>query len=375
VEGSPGLAAGRPSFDLLARTAELVNIPSVSFHEAGFTDTVEAELRSRPWLHVTRVGDNVVARTELGRKHRVLLGGHSDTVPANGNEQARLLGDTCHGLGAADMKGGIAVLLALAADLPAPAVDVTYLIYAREEVGLEHNGLRELAAARPDLLAADVALLGEPTSGIVEAGCQGTMRYEITLRGARAHTARPWMGRNAIHRLGALLRRVEEFPERQPIIDGCTYREALQAVRVEGGVANNVVPDCATVTINHRLAPDRTLTEADAIVREWLAPVLEPGDEVLLRDQAPPAPPGLHQPLLAAFIAEHELSVEAKLGWTDVAFFAELGVPAANLGPGDALLAHTADERITRDVLESTYARLRRLLEAGMPTPARPTAT
>ncbi|MCB0995625.1 MAG: succinyl-diaminopimelate desuccinylase [Acidimicrobiales bacterium] len=352
--------------DLLALTASLVDIPSVSFDEQRLVTQLETELRSVPWLDVHRVGDNLVARTQLGRSTRVLLGGHSDTVAPNANLGARIEGDTLWGLGAADMKGGLAVLLELARTVSEPAVDVTYLIYAREEVASEHNGLRELFSLAPDLLAADVALLGEPTDGVIEAGCQGTLRLQLTLRGARAHTARPWMGRNAIHRLAAVLERVAAFEERRPVIDGCEYREALQAVSVEGGVAGNVVPDEARLTVNHRFAPDRTLAEAEAWLRSYLAPGLEDGDVAELTDGASSAPPGLSHPLLAAMIQRHQLPVRAKLGWTDVAFFAEHGIPAANFGPGDATVAHTADEHLRREPLERSHQVLHDLLVRGI---------
>lgn len=348
--------------DLLARTAELVDIPSVSHDEAALTDHIEASLRSLGHLEVERVGANLVARTRLGRATRVVLAGHTDTVPVNGNATARVEGDVLWGLGAADMKGGLAVMLALAEALPEPAVDLTFVFYAGEEVEAVHNGLGHLLRDRPDLLAGDVAILGEPTGGEIEAGCQGTMRLEVTVRGARAHTARPWMGRNAVHRLGAVLRAVESFEERRPVIDGCEFREALQAVAVAGGVAGNVVPDLATVTLNRRFAPDRTAEQAEAEVRALLAPVLEPGDEVRVVDVAPAAAPGLGHPILRALIDEHGLPVRSKLGWTDVARFAAAGVPACNLGPGDATLAHTADERLERAALERTYAVLHAVL-------------
>ena len=319
-----------------------------------------------PWLEVTRIGDNVVARTELGRAHRLLLGGHLDTVPANDNARARIEGSTLWGLGASDMKGGLAIMLTLAETIAEPAIDVTYVFYAREEVAFEHNGLRELFAARPDLCRADLALLGEPTGGIVEAGCQGTMRFRVELAGTRAHTARPWMGRNAIHRLGAVLAILDGYEARRPVIDGCEFREALQAVSVEGGVAGNVVPDRAVVLINHRVAPDRTLAEAEAHVRALLAPVLEEGDVVEVVDAAPSAPPALRTPLLAAMLGRYNLQAKAKLGWTDVSFFAEHGVPAANFGPGDATLAHTREERVERVALDACLALLARLLTEGL---------
>ena len=351
--------------DLLGRTAELVAIPSESFAEAAITEVIEAQLRALSHLEVTRVGDNLVARTTLGRDVRVVLAGHSDTVPANGNAETRIDGDVLWGVGSADMKSGLAVMLELAARHVEPAVDVTYVFYAREEVAAVHSGLGEMFEQRPDLLEGDVAILGEPTDGEVEAGCQGTMRFRVTLHGARAHTARAWMGRNAVHRLGALLRVLEEYEPRQPEVLGCRYHESLQAVRVEGGVAGNVVPDRAVVEIGHRFAPDRTAAQAEAHVRELLAPVLQPEDELELTDVSPAAAPAVDHPVVRALIERHRLGVRAKLGWTDVARFAERGVPAINLGPGDATLAHTREERVTRDSIERAFRALDDLLVNG----------
>lgn len=351
--------------DLLDLTAELVGIPSESHAEEQIVDWLEQELSQLPWLTVDRVGLNLVARTDLGRATRVLLAGHTDTVPANDNATPRIEGDTLWGLGSTDMKAGLAVMLELARTVTDPVVDVSYVFYAAEEVAAVHNGLGHLFRDRPDLLACDVALLGEPTDGVIEAGCQGTMRLKVTLKGERAHPARPWMGRNAIHRLGRLLTAVEADPAREPEIDGCRFREALQALAVEGGVAGNVVPDRATVTINHRFAPDRTSAEAEAHVRAVIAPVLEDGDEVEMVDLAGAAAPSLTHPVLASLIARNDLPVRAKLGWTDVARFAERGIPAANFGPGDATLAHTAEERVERQPIERCFAALDDLLRAG----------
>ena len=352
--------------DLLALTADLVAMPSESRAEGPITDWFEAELGAVEGLDVTRVGDNVVARTQLDRGTRLVLAGHTDTVPANGNAEPRLDGDTLWGLGSTDMKGGLAVMLDMARSVPAPAVDVTYVFYAREEIAAHESGLEELFELRPDLMVGDVALLGEPTTGVIEAGCQGTMRLGVTVAGARAHTARPWMGRNAIHRLGEVLSRVAAAEWRRPVIDGCEYREALQAVSVEGGVAGNVVPDRATVMLNHRFAPDRTPEEAEAAVRAVVEPALDAGDVIERIDLAPAAAPGLDHPLLAALIDRNGLEVRAKLGWTDVARFAARGIPAANFGPGEATIAHTADERLDRAPLDATADALRDLLTTGL---------
>ncbi|MEZ5410557.1 MAG: succinyl-diaminopimelate desuccinylase [Acidimicrobiales bacterium] len=352
-----------PSCDLLALTADLVDRLSVSFDEGPLVDWLEGELRALPHLATTRIGDNLVARTGLGRPQRLILAGHTDTVPVNGNGAARVEGDRLWGVGSADMKGGLAVFLDLARTVMEPAVDVTYVFYAREEVAQEHSGLAEILAVQPDLLAGDCAVLGEPTSAAIEAGCQGAMRFEVTLAGRRAHTARPWMGRNAVHRLAPILADIAAYEPRQPEIDGCCYRESLQAVSVEGGVAGNVVPDSARLRIHHRYAPDRSGEEAEAFVRQLLAPHLDDDDDaVVVVDHSAACPPSLTHPLLARLVADNDLGVGAKLGWTDVARFAQIGIPATNFGPGDAEVAHTAGEYLDRQDLERCHRALSGLL-------------
>ena len=355
-----------PPHDLLALTAELVDIGSVSHNEAAITDYLHEALGGIAGLDVERVGDNLVARTRLGRPYRLVIAGHTDTVPAADNATARVEGDTLWGLGASDMKGGLAVMLELARTVPEPAIDVTYVFYAREEVDAPLSGLQELFDLRPDLVAGDAAVLGEPTGAALEAGCQGTMRLAVHLAGQRAHTARPWMGRNAVHRLGHLLALVDAAPERRPVLQGCEYREALQAVFVEGGVATNVVPDHASATLNHRFAPDRRPEEAEAAIRAVLAPVITDGDRVDVVDVANGARPDLDHPLLAALAGRNDLEIRAKLGWTDVARFAAAGIPAVNFGPGDATFAHRADEHIERDYLDAVWFVLTNLLTQGV---------
>jgi succinyl-diaminopimelate desuccinylase len=259
------------------------------------------------------------------------------------------------------MKGGVAVLAELARTVAEPAVDATYVFYECEETDSRFNGIERLFRERPDLLAGDAALLAEPTSARVEAGCQGTMRVEVTLTGERAHTARAWMGRNAIHRLAAVLAAVAGAEGRRVTIDGCDFREGLQVVRVGGGVANNVVPDRATATLNHRFAPDRSPEQAEAHVRAVVGEV----DEFRVTDMAPAAAPALAHPLLQAVLAATGDVAHAKLGWTDVARFAARGLPATNFGPGDPNLAHSAAERVTRSDLDSAYRVLRSVLEGG----------
>jgi succinyl-diaminopimelate desuccinylase len=350
--------------DLLTVTKDLMAVPSLSRDEGTLAGQVEAALRACPWLDVVRVGDNVVARTALGRSQRLVLAGHLDTVPPGANATPRLDGDTVWGVGASDMKGGLAVMLDLAASVPDPAVDVTWCFYAREEIGRDESGLLELWQQRPALLEGDAAILGEPTSALVEAGCQGTMRVRITLHGVRAHTARPFTGRNAIHRLAPLLGRVSSWHGREVVLDGCTYAEQLQAVAVEGGVAGNVVPDEARLTLNHRYAPDRDGAQAEAFLHELLDDGLdlEDGDTWELLDASDGAPPSLDHPLLKSLVERSGAAPKAKVGWTDVASFWEHGVPAANFGPGDPLLAHHPDERVSAPALERAGTVLRAVI-------------
>jgi succinyl-diaminopimelate desuccinylase len=351
--------------DLLARATELVAIPSVSRNESAIADRVAATLAACPWLAVERVGDNVVARTTGGRAERLLVAGHLDTVPPAANEVPRVERDALWGIGACDMKGGLAVMLDLATTMSHPALDVTWCFYTCEEVARAENGLGLLWDERPELLAADAAVVAEPTDGRVEAGCQGTMRLAVHLGGVRAHVARPFAGRNAIHRLGPLLERVASWAGRQVELDGCTYVEQLQAVLVDGGVATNVVPDHVVLTLNHRYAPDRDAAAA----REALAPlftgIVDPalGDRVEVVDSADGAPPGLGHPVLAALVSRSGAPARAKVAWTDVARIWAHGIPAANFGPGDPLLAHHPDEHVTRSSLEHVRDALRALLD------------
>ena len=351
--------------DVVALTAELVDRPSVSGTEGPLADAVERALRSCPHLSVDRDGDAVVARTTAGRGERVVIAGHLDTVPEAGNLAARLDGERLYGLGACDMKGGLAVGLRLAATLTDPVRDVTFVFYDNEEVAAELNGLGRLSRAHPDWLQADFAVLMEPSNAGVEAGCQGTMRVEVTVTGERAHSARSWMGSNAIHAATPVLQRLQEYEPRRPVIDGLEYHEGLNAVFVHGGVASNVIPDRCVVSVNYRFAPDRSEEEALAFVRDFFAPY-----DVVVSDSSPGALPGLSVPAAAAFVDAVGGDVRPKFGWTDVSRFSGLGVPAVNFGPGDPVFAHKQDEHVPVAHIERVAAALREWL-GGPPEGAR----
>lgn len=334
-------------------TAALVDVPSVSGAEEELADAVEVALRAQASSYeVVRSGNVVLARTKLGRSSRVLLAGHLDTVPIADNVPSRRAGGVLYGCGTVDMKSTDAIFLHLAATVPEPTHDVTLVFYDCEEIEAARNGLGRVEASHGDWLQADLAILGEPTDGLVEAGCQGTLRVRVSTRGLRSHSARSWLGRNAIHGAQPVLAALAGYPARDVDIDGCIYREGLQAVRITGGVAGNVVPDVCEVDVNFRFAPDRSAADAETHVREVFAGI---DVEVELTDLAPAAAPGLGSAAAQGFVAAAGGNVRAKYGWTDVARFAALGIPALNYGPGDPNLAHTRGEHVAVDkIIECT---------------------
>ena len=338
-------------------TAALVDIPSVSGTEGPIADAIETALREQTALQVERVGNVLLARTDLGRPTRVLLAGHIDTVPIADNVPSRLDGDTLHGCGTTDMKSGDAMLLHLAATVPDPSRDLTFVFYDCEEIEYERNGLTRIQADHPQWLAADLAILAEPTNGQVEAGCQGTAAVALTVRGRRSHSARSWLGDNAIHKAGALLDRLAAFDARIVDIDGCEYHEGLNAVSIEGGVASNVIPDECIIRVNFRFAPDRSAGQAVEFLQEFFA-----GAEMTVLDVAAGALPGLTAPAAAEFVAAAGGRAKAKFGWTDVSRFAALGIPAVNYGPGDPSLAHTREEHVSMTQIREMTEVLRTFL-------------
>jgi succinyl-diaminopimelate desuccinylase len=345
--------------DPVALTRALVDIESVSGNETELADAVAAALGDAGHLRVERAGNVVCARTDLGRTSRVVLAGHLDTVPLAENFPSTVDGDVIFGCGTSDMKSGVALALHLAVSVPAPAYDVTYLFYDCEEIEAERNGLTVISDSHPDWLAAEFAILLEPTHGLVEAGCQGTLRATISTTGRRAHSARSWHGRNAIHAADEVLRRLSAYQERRVVIDGCEYREGLNAVRISGGVASNVIPDRCEVVVNYRFAPDRSEGDAFAHLREVFS-----GYDVELTDSAPGALPGLDAAPAQGFLAAVGEAPVGKLGWTDVSRFAAMGVPALNFGPGDPNLAHTREEHVEISKITAGAEVLRRWLTA-----------
>jgi succinyl-diaminopimelate desuccinylase len=325
--------------DLVQLFRAVIDVESVSGNEGPLAALVEQALRAQPHLQVTRDGDTVIARTELGCAERVVIAGHLDTVPVAGNLPSSVVGDLVYGRGSADMKGGVAVALACAAELTAPNRDITWVFYDHEEVAAELNSLTRIAREHPEWLAGDFAVLMEPTGAVVEGGCQGTLRLQVTTHGRAAHSARSWLGHNAIHDTAEILTRLGAHAAREVDVDGLTYHEGLNAVAISGGIASNVIPDRCTVTVNFRFAPDRDEAEAKAHCREVFD-----GFEIEFVDFAPAARPGLDRPIAQEFVTAVGGQPRAKYGWTDVARFSQLGLPAVNFGPGDPGKAHADDE-------------------------------
>ncbi|MEV7798445.1 succinyl-diaminopimelate desuccinylase [Microbacterium foliorum] len=353
--------------DLTASSVDLTraicDIPSVSGDETTLADAIEEAISAYPHLEVIRHGNTIVARTDLGRAQRVAIAGHIDTVPINGNVPTKDIEIDgvayLWGRGTVDMKSGTAVQLKLAAELTEPSVDITWMWYDNEEVEASKNGLALLAAVRPDLFRADFAILGEPSNGEVEGGCNGTMRAIVRTTGVRAHAARAWIGENAIHRAAPILARLAEYRAKEIAVDGLLYRESMSAVRITGGVAGNVIPDACEVEVNYRFAPSKSAADAEAHIRNLLA-----GFDVEITDAAEGARPGLDAPIAREFVAAVGAEPRPKYGWTDVARFSALGIPAVNYGPGDPHLAHHDEERVPLAQIDAVERGLRAWLSS-----------
>ena len=349
--------------DVASLAADLMDIESVSGNERALADAVEQALARLGHLEVTRNGNAIVARTSLGRRERIILAGHLDTVPlpttpgSRGTVPSVWDGEVLYGRGATDMKGGVAVQLALAANLLEPSKDLTIIFYDHEEVAASKSGLGRLVRENRELLNADFGILLEPTNGTVEGGCNGTIRFEATTKGVAAHSARAWMGENAIHAAAPILARLAAYEPATVTVDGLDYRESLNAVKIHGGTAGNVIPDACVVEVNYRFAPDKSPAAAEAHVRDVLA-----GFDLVCTDSSSGARPGLNAPAAASFVAAVGRVPLPKYGWTDVARLSELGIPAVNFGPGDALLAHSDNEHVHAGAIRECLAALTRWL-------------
>jgi succinyl-diaminopimelate desuccinylase len=338
-------------------TLDLVNISSVSKDEKSIADSIEEALKKCNHLKLTRVNNSLVAQTSFGNKQRVVIAGHIDTVPANNNFPGKINNSEVVGLGSVDMKSGIAVALKLASEIISSNFDTTYLFYESEEIETKFNGLELITKQQKDLLNCDFAILMEPTNGILEVGCQGSLRFEVSTSGKRSHSARWWNGENAIHKTNKILEILNNYKSREPEIDGYKFREGLQAVKINGGIAGNVVPDSVSVSINHRFAPDTSIDQATTNMKNLFKDF-----NFLLVDAANAAPTGLSNPVIKDFVSSIGKSIAPKFGWTDVARFASNGIPAINFGPGDPNLAHHPDEKVLISQINDVYESLKKWL-------------
>jgi succinyl-diaminopimelate desuccinylase len=338
-------------------TRVLCDIESVSGDEKHLADRVEATLVRAPHLEVVRWGNTVAARTHTHSPTRVLIAGHIDTVPVSGCLPARIDGDRLWGRGSVDMKGGVASHLIHAMNQASARHSVTWVFYDQEEVDASKNGLGAFAASHPDWMTADFGILGEPSNALIEGGCNGTLRAVVSAAGKQAHSARPWMGVNAIHALSPLMNRFASHTPETRSVEGLEYRESLQAVAISGGVAGNVVPDYASVTVNYRFAPDRSIDEAI----DYVSKVCD-GFPVDIVDVAPGARPGLDSAIAKDFVALVGQPAAPKYGWTDVSRLSEAGIPSVNFGPGDPSLAHSPEESVPLTQLEHAHNILGRWL-------------
>jgi succinyl-diaminopimelate desuccinylase len=351
--------------DVAELTLELCDIQSVSGNEREIADVIEVALRAVANLSVVRDGDALVASTNLGRANRVIIAGHIDTVPVADNLPSKLMfferEQVIWGRGSVDMKAGVAVMLKLAATVTEPVVDVTWVFYDHEEVEASKNGLGRLMRNHPGLIKGSFAVLCEPTSAMVEGGCNGTLRAELVFSGKKAHSARPWMGENAIHKISSALEVLSNYKSLEVEVDGLVYKESLSAVLIDGGIATNVIPDQATLTVNYRFAPSKSEKEAADYVKSLFADCA-----VTIIDSAPGARPGLQSEEAKAFVAAVGTSVNPKYGWTDVARFSELGIPAVNYGPGDPNKAHADDESLPASQIYACESGLRNFLTSNL---------
>jgi succinyl-diaminopimelate desuccinylase len=337
---------------LASRALELVDIPSESRDEARLAAHALSVLRDGG-VEARDAGDCCILAGVTARDDRplVLLAGHLDTVPAQGNRPGTRDADAVHGLGAADMKGALAVMLELALARPAATVDLGYVLFPREELPFGESSLTPLLEREPGLREADLVVVMEPTANAIHAGCLGNVNATWTFHGRSGHSARPWLADNAIHRAAEGIRAVAQVEPIPHDFDGLRFTEVVSVTRIAGGIAGNVIPGEAVATVNYRYAPGRSAADAEA----WLRELCEPYGTVVIEGNAPSAPVAVGNPLAQRLIATGDLAVEAKQAWTPVAEFAAAGVDAVNFGPGDPAQAHAREEHVRIEALIRCY--------------------
>jgi succinyl-diaminopimelate desuccinylase len=340
---------------LASRALELVDVPSESRDEATLAAHVLGVLRDGG-VDVRDAGDSCILAgvTARGERPFVLLTGHLDTVPAQGNRPGRRDADAVHGLGAADMKGAVAVMLELALARPATTLDLGYVLFPREELPFGESALTPLLEREPGLREADLVVVMEPTANAIHAGCLGNVNATWTFHGRSGHSARPWLADNAIHRAAEGIRAVAQVEPIPHDFDGLRFTEVVSVTRIASGIAGNVIPGEAVATVNYRYAPGRSAADAET----WLRDLCDPYGTLVIEGNAPSAPVAVGNPLAQRLIATGDLAVEAKQAWTPVAEFAAAGVDAVNFGPGDPAQAHAREEHVGIDALVRCYETL-----------------
>jgi succinyl-diaminopimelate desuccinylase len=345
---------------LALRTLELVNIPSVSRAEAEIARYVDEAV---PLPRIHRDGETLVFATEPAGRPLVVLAGHLDTVPPQQNIPGRLEDGVVHGLGASDMKGGVAVMIELArwaAEEPRLGVDLAFVFFPREELSASESPLPALFDAWAPIRTAALVVVLEPTDGAIHAGCLGHLHAELVFEGVSAHSARPWLGENAIERAVEGLQPLVGLAPRDAVVGGLVFREVLSATQIHGGIAGNVIPDRVTVELSYRYAPDRTPEEAAAELRR----LVDGGGRLSVLSNSPAGRVTVDSPLVRRLQEVGDFAVEPKQAWTNVAEFSAIGLDAINLGPGATRYAHKRDEQVEAAALARTYAALQRFAAA-----------
>jgi succinyl-diaminopimelate desuccinylase len=333
----------------------LVDIPSDTGQESEICTAINDRLSGLP---STRVGNSLVVGEPVGDRPLILLVGHLDTVPSQGQGPSRVDGGRLFGLGACDMKGGLAVMIHLLEDPGQRSFGVAGIFYAGEEGPAAGNELARVLDEVGWLRSAHFGVVLEPSDGELQVGCNGVINAVVRFHGRAAHSARPWLGENAITKAGDWLAAMHRRQPRDVVIQGLVYQEVVSVTRASGGVANNVIPAAFEANVNCRFTPDQTVEEAVAMLRVEC----RDADELEIVDSAPAGPVDTGHPFVARLVEATGAPFAAKQGWTDVARLGEFGIPAINYGPGETALAHRPDESIDLGDLDRAIEGLRSAL-------------